>query len=218
MKYLINLIFILAPLVFSSHALAFWGDDEKANVCYNWNHDRIPCNRDALRRETHFAGIGRSYYGDHDASFSGSYGAGAILSTVKSYDAVRFLFGGEVLYSGANAYINDVTYSTTMLSADLLFGLSIKPYRGSTIQPVIEIDLMGGFKSFEIANPPAGVENKNLVPSYGGKISLGIDFKLWRFTAVRPALEYQINRVSGVLDGETLNLDSLGFSLGLVFF
>lgn len=204
--------------IFAPSAQAFWGDDDKKNVCYSWNGDREPCGRNSLRRETHVAGLMSSYYGDHEKSFSGSYGQGLILSSVKSYSPVRFLFGGQFLYSNANAYINDVTYNTTMMSVDLMAGMSIKPYKHSTLQPVIEINLMGGIKSIEIANPPVNVETKNLIPSYGAKISLGIDIKLWRFHALRPAVEYQFNRVSGVLDGETLNLDSLGFSLGIVFF
>ncbi len=216
MKFFI--VFALNFFIFSSHSQAFWGDDDKKNLCYNMYGEREPCGRASLRRETHFAGLGTAYYGDRDASFSGSYGAGAILTSVKSYSPVRFLFGGQTVYSAANAYINDQTYATTLLAVDLLFGLSIKPYHNSFIQPVFEIDLMGGFKSLEIASPPTGVENKNLVPSYGGKISLGADIKIWRHHGLRPAVEYQINRVSGIIDGETLNLDSLGFSLGIVFF
>jgi hypothetical protein len=205
-------------LILTLTTLSARASDDSREVCYNWDHERIPCNRMPLRRETYLGVVGTSYYGDHEASFSGSYGAGAILSTTKSYDTVRFMFGGEVLYSGANMYVNDVTYSTTMMAADLMFGLSIKPYRASNVQPVIEIDIMGGIKSFEVSNPPTTIENKTLVPSFAGKISLGVDLKWWRFTALRPAIEYKYNRVSGVIDGETLNLDTLGFSLGLVFF
>jgi len=218
MKLLFSLIFILGFFSSTAQARHHDDDDDDINVCYNWNHEREPCNRYSLRRESEVALLGTSYYGDHDASFSGSFGEGLLLTTVKSYSSVRFLFGGQFLYSGAKMYVNQSTYNTTMMSADLLAGLSIKPIRDLAIQPVIEIDLMGGIKSLEVAGPPTGVENKNLKPSYGAKISLGLDLKVGRFTALRPAVEYEYNRLSGIVDGKKLNLDYLGVSLGLVFF
>lgn len=211
----ICLIFLLGFVGLES-AFAFW-DDDKKNVCYNWNGDREPCGRSSLRRESLLGGQFNSYYGDRDASFTGSYSQGLVLSTVKSHSSVRFLFGGQFLFSNANAYIAQTSYKTQMLSADLMFGVSIKPFKDTTLQPVFELAALGGFKSLQITSPPPGIDSKNLAPSYGGKLSLGLDLRLSRFYALRPAVDYQICRLSGIVDGERLNLDSLGFSLSLVF-
>lgn len=206
-------------LTLSSPAFGFWGDDDKSEVCYNWTGGRERCtDRNSLRRETALGGVFQSYYGDRDGSLTGSYGQGLVMTTVRSFSPVRFLFGGQFVYSGANAYINQSpAIATTMMSADLLLGLSIKPYRNTFLQPVIEIDLMGGFKSIQFDSPPTGIDTKNLEPSYGGKLSLGMDLKFWRFHALRPAVEYQYNRLSNIIPGDDLVLDSLGFSLSLVF-
>ena len=66
-------------------------------------------------------------------------------------------------------------------------------------------------------NPPVGIEEKNLKPSYGGKLLLGVDIPVSKTMSLRPALDYQITRVDGIIDNESFVLDALGFSLGLVF-
>lgn len=204
-------------LVFPSLTFAglFGSDDGR---CYDWYGNRESCNRLEARRETYLGGQFNSYYGERTGSMVGSFGQGAVLTTVKSKDAIRFLFGGQLLYGATNTYINNSSaINTTMMSADLIFGLSIKPFNDTYFKPVFELDLYGGMKSIEFANPPTGVEEKNLKPAYGGKLLVGIDIPLSKTLAIRPALDYQINRVDGIIDGESLVLDALGVSLGLVF-
>jgi len=209
-------IFMLV-IIASVPCAAGWFSSDERDVCYNWNGDREPCTRSSLRRESLLAGQFDSFYGSRDHSFVGSYGQGLVLSTVRSHNTVRFLFGGQGSYSSAKAYINDVTHNATMMSLDLFMGMSIKPYNNTTLMPVIELSVLAGLKSIEFSNPPTGVEEKNLQPSYGGKLSIGIDFKIGQRTALRPAVDYQVIRVPGIIDDENFVLDSLGFSLGLVF-
>lgn len=185
--------------------------------CYNWYGEKESCHPDKTRRETTLAVEGLAFYGERDASLTGSYGGSVLLTNVKSMGALRFMFGGQLTYSGANAYFNDVAYATQMMGADLIFGASIKPYRHVSVMPVIELAAIGGFRSFTFTNPPATVDRKELVPSYGGRLNAGIEFRLSRFYSLKPSLSYQVMRLPGVIDGEKMTLDSLGVSLGLVF-
>ncbi len=215
MKNLLGLILFLSLFPLYSWAGFFTDDDSK--LCTDWYGNREACSRSDARRETVVAGQMNTYYGDETNSFTGSYGEGLLITTVKSKDRVRFLFGGQFMYSAANTYINNTTYGTVMMSGDLLFGLSLKPYNNTFLQPVFELNLLVGMKSIEFASPPTGVEEKNLVPSYGGKFSIGLDIPLSKLYAIRPAIDYQINRVDNVLSDDTLVLDALGFSLGIAF-
>lgn len=201
-----------------SSAQAGWFSDDTDKLCYDIHGNRDYCQRNGPRRESLVAGQFNSYYGERTGSMVGSFGQGLLITTVKSKDIVRFLFGGQLLYSAANSYINNSSaISTTVMSADLIFGISIKPYNDTYIKPVFEIDLIGGLKSIEFANPPTGIEQKNLKPSYGGKVLLGMDIPVSKTMSLRPALDYQITRVDGLIDNESFVLDALGVSLGLVF-
>ncbi len=214
MKFFI--LVLLSTLFVSSSWAGLFGSDDKR--CYDWYGNRESCQRLEPRRESLIAGQFNAYYGQETGSMTGSFGQGLLMTTVKSRNPIRFLFGGQLLYSAANSYINNSSaIGTTMMSADLIFGLSIKPYNDTYLKPVFEIDLIGGLKSIEFASPPAGIEDKNLKPSYGGKISVGIDIPISRTSALRPAIDYQITRVDGIIDGESFVLDALGVSIGWVF-
>lgn len=209
-------LFLSLSLFISVAQAGLFGDDDKR--CYDWYGNRESCQRLEPRRESLIAGQFNAYYGEETGSMTGSFGQGLLMTTVKSRSVVRFLFGGQLLYSAANSYINNSSaIGTTMMSADLIFGLSIKPYNDTYLKPIFEIDLIGGLKSIEFASPPAGIEEKNLKPSYGGKILLGLDIPISRTSSLRPALDYQITRVDGIIDGESFVLDALGVSLGWVF-
>lgn len=211
-------LLIFSFLLLSSLGHAGWFDNEKEKGCYDWFGNRESCNRLDPRRESVIAGQVNSYYGDRTGSMTGSFGEGVLLTTTKSKDSVRFLFGGQFIYSAANSYINNSnSIATTMMSGDLILGLSIRPFDDTYLKPVFEIDLVAGFKSIEFANPPTGIEKKNLKPSYGGKLLVGLDIPFSKTFALRPAVDYQITRVNGLISGETFVLDALGVSLGLVF-
>lgn len=210
------ILFLSFHLVLVSAQASWFGDEDKR--CYDWHGNRESCQRLDARRESLIAGQFNAYYGEQTGSMTGSFGQGLLMTTVKSKSAVRFLFGGQLLYSAANSYINNSSaIGTTMMSADLIFGLSIKPYNDTYLKPIFEIDLIGGLKSIQFARPPAGIEEKNLKPSYGGKISLGMDIPISRTSSLRPAIDYQITRVDGIIDNETFVLDALGLSIGWVF-
>ena len=210
-------LFSTLCLLFSS-ANAAWFSDENDKLCYDWHGNRESCSRDSTRRESLIAGQFNSYYGNEAGSMTGSFGQGVLLTTVKSKRALRFLFGGQFIYSAANSYINNGSaIPTTMMSVDLVFGASIKPFHDTYLKPIIELSAIAGFKSIEFANPPTGIENKNLKPSYGAKLSLGLDIPLSRFYALRPAIDYQITRVPGIIDNQDFVLDAIGLSLGVVF-
>jgi hypothetical protein len=214
MKILIFLISVLGT--FTVHA--GWFSDDTDKLCYDWFGNREACSRTQPRRESLIAGQFNTYYGEETGSMVGSFSQGVVLSTVKSKNAVRFLFGGQLLFSSANSFINNSNeIPTTMLSADLILGASIKPFHDTYLKPVFEIAFVGGLKSIEFAGPPTGIEEKNLLPSYGGKLSVGIDIPLSKLYAIRPALDYQITRVDGLIDNESFVLDALGISLALVF-
>lgn len=199
-------------------AHAGWFSDDTDKLCYDVHSNRDYCQRNGARRESLVAGQFNSYYGNRTGSMVDSTGQGLLITTVKSKETVRFLFGGQLLFSAGDSYINSSSaISTTVMSADLIFGISIKPYHDTYIKPVFEIDLIGGLKSIEFTNPPVGIEEKNLKPSYGGKLLLGVDIPFSKTMSLRPALDYQITRVDGIIDNESFVLDALGFSLGLVF-
>lgn len=205
-------------MLFSATAHAGWFSDDTDKLCYDVHGNRDYCQRNGARRESLIAGQFNSYYGERTGSMVGSFGQGLLITTVKSRDTVRFLFGGQLLYSAANSYINNGSaIPTTLMSADLIFGISIKPYNDTYIKPIFEIDLIGGLKSIEFVNPPVGVEQKNLKPSYGGKVLIGMDIPFSKTMSLRPALDYQVTRVDGIIDNESFVLDALGISLGLVF-
>lgn len=205
-------------MLFSATANAGWFSDDTDKLCYDIHGNRDYCQRNGARRESLIAGQFNSYYGERTGSMVGSFGQGLLITTVKSKDAVRFLFGGQLLYSAANSYINNSSaIPTTVMMADLIFGLSIKPYNDTYIKPIFEIDLIAGLKSIEFANPPVGIEQKNLKPSYGGKVLLGMDIPISKTMSLRPALDYQVTRVDGIIDNESFVFDALGISLGLVF-
>lgn len=205
-------------LFFSFASQAGWFSDDTDKLCYDWYGNREACSRTQARRESLIAGQFNTYYGEETGSMVGSFSQGVVLSTVKSKDSLRFLFGGQLIFASANSFINNSNeIPTTMLSADLIVGASIKPFQDTYLKPVFEIAAIVGFKSIEFAGPPTGVEEKNLLPSYGGKLSVGIDIPISKLYAIRPALDYQITRVDGLIDNETFVLDALGISLGLVF-
>jgi hypothetical protein len=205
-------------ILFSATAQAGWFSDDTDKLCYDIHGNRDYCQRNGARRESLVAGQFNSYYGERTGSMVGSFGQGLLITTVKSKDAVRFLFGGQLLYTAGNSYINNGSaIPTTVMAADLIFGLSIKPYNDTYIKPVFEIDLIGGLKSIEFSNPPVGIEQKNLKPSYGGKVLLGMDIPISKTMSLRPALDYQVIRVDGIIDNESFVFDALGVSLGLVF-
>lgn len=211
--FLALLILFTAPNVWGG-----WFSDDTDKLCYDWYGNRQACSRTDARRESLIGAQFNSYYGNETGSMKGSFGQGLMMTTVKSKDTVRFLFGGALLFSSANSYINNIDdIATTVMSADLIFGISIKPYHDTYLKPVFEIDFIGGLKSIEFASPPAGIEDKYLKPSYGGKISVGLDIPMSRTFALRPAIDYQITRVDGIIDGESFQLDALGISFGLVY-
>ncbi len=195
-----------------------WFSDDTDKLCYDWYGNRESCKRSDARRESLIGGQFNSYYGSETGSMKGSFGQGLMMTTVKSKNTVRFVFGGQLLFSSANSYINNIDdIPTTLMSADLIFGISIKPYNDTYLKPIFEIDFIGGLKSIEFSSPPAGIDDKNLKPSYGGKISVGLDIPMSRTFSLRPAIDYQITRIDGIIDGESFALDALGISLSLVF-
>lgn len=211
----ILILFFLLPI--TGHA--FWGSDskEKRDVCVTWYGEKEPCMGPKKKTESYFGFQMYSFIGNKTKSATGSSGYGGTYLATTQESHFRFLFGGSMYYAPTKTYLDDEDYSANMLAADLILGLSIKPFLRSTIRPILEIVALGGIKSMEMANPPTGTDDQTLGFSYGGKAGMGFEVGFSRFTALKALLEYQDVTVNELAGRKDFPLDGLGFTIGLVF-
>lgn len=215
-------LFLIFSLILPSVASAGWFSDDDQRTqknCYNWYGEKESCYRQHSEKIESY--VGMNYYafnGEEQESLVGNTGFGVTYLTTSSLDAFRFIFGGTLYTADGNVYVDNTRYTGTLYSGELLLGFSVKAYRRSTVRPLLDVVGAVGFKSLDMSRPPAGVDNRTFGFSYGGRVSMGMEFGFWRSVAIKTTIDYYDVRAKDIAGSDAFPMTSLGASIGLTFF
>lgn len=154
--------------------------------------------------------------GGANASIDGGTSYGLGYQTYSHINWVRGFIGGVFEYSNSRILIDDVRYSSTLYSTDLITGIAFYSFPQSSVSPFFEISLVGGFKALRLPNPPTGESKSQTELAYGYKLTVGTDINFSRTKSVRISSTLSKESASKLFNHK-FDFNSLSFNLGFVF-